>query len=168
MPLLIRSAVMADLPELARVYAAAKAFMRAHGNPNQWNTVYPDPETLAEDIAAGTLFTVEESGAVRGVFALIPGPDPDYAVIDGAWIDDQPYGVIHRIASDGLSHGVFAACLAFARRSYRALRMDTHKDNRVMQALAEKNGFACCGVVHLRGVGPRMAYQWNAPSVRAD
>mgnify|MGYP004576016651 CR=1 FL=1 len=106
--------------------------------------------------------------AVAVVFALIPGPDPDYAVIDGAWIDDQPYGVIHRIASDGLSHGVFAACLAFAKRSYRALRMDTHKDNRVMQALAEKNGFAYCGVVHLRGVGPRMAYQWNAPSVRAD
>lgn len=159
----IRPAVPADLPEFARVYAAAKAYMRANGNPHQWSAIYPDPETLTEDIAAGQLYAVEAAGGVHGVFALIPGADPSYAQIDGAWPNALPYATIHRIASDGRVPGVFAACADFAKARYLAVRMDTHADNQPMQRLAEKHGFVYCGVVQLEGVGPRLAYQWTRP-----
>lgn len=157
----IRLASRSDLPEFARIYEAAKAYMRRSGNPHQWNSRYPDPETLARDIAAGQLYAVEENGERRGVFALIPGAEPSYAVIDGAWPNALPYATIHRIASDGLAKGVFAACVDFAKARYDAVRLDTHADNQTMQHLAEKHGFLRCGIVQLQGVGPRIAYQWT-------
>lgn len=157
----IRLATQADLPAFARVYDAAKAFMRAAGNPNQWSDHYPDPETLRQDIAAGQLYAVTEKDAVCGVFALIPGDEPSYAVIDGAWPNALPYATIHRIASDGTVHGVFSACVEYAKTRYTALRMDTHADNKPMQHVAQKHGFQYCGVVQLQGRGFRLAYQWT-------
>ena len=159
--MLIRPAKPNDLPEFARIYDAAKAYMRASGNPNQWTAAYPDPETLKRDIAAGQLYAVEENEAVHGVFALIPGSEPSYAVIDGAWPNDLPYATIHRIASDGRIHGVFAACADFAKARYCAVRVDTHADNKTMQHLADKNGFIRCGIIQLERGGARIAYQWT-------
>lgn len=160
----IRLASRDDLPAFARIYAAAKAFMRAAGNPRQWTTLYPDPETLTEDIAAGQLYAVTDNGDVHGVFALIPCDDPNYAQIDGAWPNALPYATIHRIASDGAVPGVFSACVDFAKARHAAVRMDTHADNKSMQHLARKHGFQYCGVVQLQGVGPRLAYQWTNPN----
>ncbi len=157
----IRPASFNDLSEFARIYDAAKAYMRASGNPNQWATAYPNPETLKKDIAARQLYAMEENEKVHGVFALIPGPEPSYAVIDGAWPNDLPYVTIHRIASDGRIHGVFAACADFAKARYRAVRIDTHADNKTMQHLADKNGFVRCGIVQLKRGGARIAYQWT-------
>lgn len=161
---MIRLARLSDLPEFARVYDAAKAYMRSSGNPSQWNSIYPDPETLKEDVARNQLYALEENGRVHGVFALVPGDDPDYAEIDGAWPNALPYAAIHRIASDGEMKGVFALCADFAKARFDAVRIDTHADNKTMQHLAQKNGFLRCGIVQLRGVGPRIAYQWT----RAD
>ena len=41
----------------------------------------------------------------------------------------------------------------------RNLRIDTHRDNYVMQRLLEKNGFVRCGLIDLREGGERIAYQ---------
>ncbi len=40
-------------------------------------------------------------------FAFILGEDPTYQQIDGAWLNDQPYGTIHRIAGNGKIKGTF-------------------------------------------------------------
>lgn len=157
----IRPATLDDLPEFARVYDAAKEYMRRSGNPHQWNTIYPDPETLTEDISARHLYAVEAQGRVHGVFALIPGEEPSYARIDGAWPNALPYATIHRIASDGVFPGLFSVCADFAKARHQAVRIDTHEDNKTMQHLATKHGFLRCGIVQLPGVGPRIAYQWT-------
>lgn len=158
----IRPAVQADLPDFERIYNAAKAYMRATGNPHQWASRYPDPQTLKNDIAAGQLYAVTEQGRVHGVFALIPGEDPSYQKIDGAWPNNLPYATIHRIASDGCIPGVFAACVHYAKTHCAAVRIDTHADNQTMRHLAQKHGFVYCGVVQLvSGGGARLAYQWT-------
>ena len=61
-------------------------------------------------------------------------------------------------------HGVFAAIVAFARERAAAtdvanVRVDTHEDNKPMQHLIAKAGFAYCGVIHLADGDPRLAYQ---------
>lgn len=44
---------------------------------------------------------------IVGGFAFIIGREPNYAVIEnGAWHSDQPYGTIHRIASNGQTKGI--------------------------------------------------------------
>ena len=91
---MIRKATTEDLPEILRIYAAARAYMKATGNPNQWGDHHPAQALLEEDIRLGRLY-VEEDGGLHGVFALLFGEDATYAVIeDGAWCNDLPYATI--------------------------------------------------------------------------
>lgn len=159
---MIRHATFNDLPEIARIYAAAKRFMAASGNPNQWNTVYPDELTLTEDIEASRLYVCEIEGALRGVFAFILGEDPTYAYIEnGAWPNALPYGTIHRIASDGQTKGIFAQCFHFALSQIDQIRIDTHQDNKPMQHVLAKHGFRRCGIIYIETGDPRIAYQYS-------
>ena len=98
-----------------------------------------------------------------GTFYFISGKDiePTYAEItDGAWLDDSPYGVIHRIASDGSTKGIGAFCIRWAFDQCGHLRMDTHGDNRVMQRLLKKLGFVHCGTIYVEEDDyPRLAFE---------
>ena len=157
----IRKAIPADLPALREVFAAAKAIMRADGNPTQWAGPYPDDAAVLRDIAGGWGHVLTEGGRVAGYFALIPSPDPTYAYIEGgAWLDDTlPYYVIHRIASLPDVHGVFAATIRYAAGICPNIRIDTHRDNKIMQHNLAKHGFRYCGVIYLANGDPRLAYQ---------
>ena len=52
----VRTAVPGDLPELLRIYAAAREAMKRAGNPTQWGDHRPSRETLEEDIRQNDLF----------------------------------------------------------------------------------------------------------------
>ena len=92
-------------------------------------------------------------------FALLPSPEPTYSHIDGAWLTDEPYGVIHRIASYPDVHGIFSAIIDFAASRYPHLRIDTHRDNRIMQHVIESAGFTYCGIIWLTDGTERLAYE---------
>ena len=159
---MIRQATVQDIPEILRIYGAARAFMRRSGNMTQWSGGYPSEDIVRVDITKNILRVMEnETGHLYAVFALIPGDDPTYARIEGAWKDTSPYATIHRAASDGTEHGVFRAMLDFARTQYNHLRADTHADNIPMQSCLQKNGFAYCGVIYLANGDPRRAYEWS-------
>lgn len=155
----IRKANREDWQEILTIYTRAREYMRQTGNPNQWRTTAPSPQLLSEDIQAGNLYIVTDDVCIHGVFALIPGPDPTYAQIDGAWCNDEPYGVIHRVASAGKRRGILETCLKYCRAQYSNLRIDTHHENRIMQHLLEKHGFIRCGIIQLTNGEPRIAYQ---------
>ncbi|MBQ9661273.1 MAG: N-acetyltransferase [Bacteroidales bacterium] len=158
----IRPASPSDLPALREVFDAAKAIMRADGNASQWAGAYPDEGVLLRDIAGGRGHVLlAEDGSVAGYFAMIPSPEPTYSYIeDGAWLDDTlPYLVIHRIASRPEVHGVFASVIACAAARCPNLRIDTHRDNRIMQHNLLKHGFSYCGIIYLADGAQRLAYQ---------
>ena len=87
--------------------------------------------------------------------------EPTYRHIeDGTWLDDSPYGVVHRLASDGSVKGVGAFCIDWAFRQCGHLRIDTHGDNIVMQNLLAKLGFARRGTIYVEeDEFPRIAYE---------
>ncbi len=159
---MIRRAEKADLPALCEIARLARAYMARTGNPNQWDSGYPDLY-LEKDIGQGQLYVLaDEEGVPHAFFAYVLGPDPSYANIDGAWFNDRPYGTIHRIASDRTVKGVFAQCLDFCADICPNIRADTHADNQIMRHLLEKHGFLCCGTVNLdlrEGDTLRIAYQ---------
>lgn len=160
----IRHATLADLPRMMAIYARARAFMAESGNPNQWGATNWPPEALIRaDIEAGHSYVCEHEGRVIGTFFYDQGADvePTYRVIeDGAWLDEGPYGVVHRIASDGTVKGTGRFCLMWALARCGHLRIDTHGDNRVMQSLLAKCGFTRCGVIHVEeDDDPRFAYE---------
>lgn len=159
---MIRPAIAADLDTLMLLYADARAFMAAHGNPTQWKHS-PTREMLEADIAHGDLYVLEEGGRIEGVFACILGEDPTYQVIEGgAWLDASPYATLHRVAAAKGCHGVFQRVVAFAEGKCPHLRIDTHRDNLPMQHCILKQGFRYCGVIHIADGSARLAYEKTA------
>ena len=162
---MIRKARPEELDRIMEIYKTAQDFMIATGNPTQWARNYPTRELISDDIAGERFYVDEEDGKIHGCFMFRVFEDPTYAKIDdGEWLSDEPYGVIHRVASDGTGHGVFASIVAFARAraeglGLRDVRIDTHEDNKPMQHLVGKAGFAYCGIIHLADGDPRLAYQ---------
>ena len=110
---MFRGAVRGDLPQILKIYAHARAVMKASGNPTQWGDDFPPQELLEEDIDSNRLFLYVVNGQIEAVFAFILGADPTYAAIeDGQWLDDTlPYGTVHRLASAGKHKGVASAVL---------------------------------------------------------
>ena len=122
--------------------------------------------SLGRDDSSNDGVFVISSGAEGGVeksivayFALLPSPEPTYSHIDGAWLSDEPYGVIHRIASYPDVHGIFSTIIDFAASRYPHLRIDTHRDNRIMQHVIESAGFSYCGIIWLTDGTERLAYE---------
>lgn len=158
----IRPAGEADLPAMLRVYEAARSFMVEQGNPHQWaDSGWPPASVISEDIEVGKSFVCETDGRVVACFFYDFGEaiEPTYNVIDGAWIATGPYGVVHRIASDGSARGAGAACLRWALEQSKHLRIDTHEDNRPMRNLLGKLGFTECGIITLENGDPRIAFE---------
>lgn len=154
----IRLCTEGDLPEILAVYDYARDFMARTGNPNQWGRTNPPEALLRTDIECRQLYAMEADGKICGVFAFIPGEDPTYGYIEGNWHHDIPYGTIHRIAGNGREKGILYACLEFCQKRSRYLRIDTHRDNLVMQHLLGKNGFSYCGIIYLANGDPRLAF----------
>ena len=164
--MVIRPATEADSPAVLPVFEAAKAIMRADGNHDQWGAPgFPGDALLLRDIARGGGYVISseaEGGVEKSIvayFALLPSPEPTYSHIDGAWLTDEPYGVIHRIASYSEVHGIFSAIIDFAAARYPHLRIDTHRDNRIMQHLIDAAGFTYCGIIWLEDGTERLAYE---------
>ena len=154
----VRLAEKNDLPEVAKIYDEARAFMRSYGNMDQWPTErYPALWSAEQDLEDGILYVTENEKGITGTFVLLDGPDPTYGYIEeGAWRSDTPYGAIHRVASRG--GGTLAAALEFAKARYDHIRMDTHRDNAPMRHLLEKMGFSYRGIIYVEDGTPRMAF----------
>ncbi|MGI6013260.1 MAG: GNAT family N-acetyltransferase [Oscillospiraceae bacterium] len=157
----IRVAERRDMIAILAIYEIARNYMRENGNPFQWGDSHPSAEMVEEDIALGRSYVlIGNDGNVHGVFVFIIGEDPTYHTIyEGQWLNDDTYGVIHRIASDGKQKGLFANAISFCKENCRNVRIDTHADNRTMQHLIEKNGFQRCGVIYIEDGSSRIAYQ---------
>ena len=157
----IRTATEADLPAIMKVLEAGRSIMLASGNLHQWPEGYPTRERVRGDIGPGYGKVMEEDGSIVAYFACIPSPDPTYAVIEGGqWLDDEkPYYVIHRIASYPEAHGVFQTLMEYLEGITDNVRIDTHKDNKIMQGLLAKYGFTYCGIIYIASGAPRLAYQ---------
>ncbi|MDE6286179.1 MAG: GNAT family N-acetyltransferase [Muribaculaceae bacterium] len=142
------------------VYDRAKSFMRASGNLTQWAGAYPAQADVEADVAAGNLYVAEDAeGRVVMVFAFIPGEDPTYNRIDGAWLNDDDYGTIHRIATDGSVARCFDRAVGFCLSRTDNIRIDTHRDNRPMLKALRRAGFTRCGVIICADGTPREAFQ---------
>lgn len=150
-----------DLGRIMEIFEAAKRFMRTNGNNTQWDGAYPEKELILNEIDARHCYVVlNTKGAIIGTFCFIIGADPTYASIeDGAWLNDAPYGTIHRLASDGTDNGVGHRCIEFCASIIGNLRAETHNDNIPMQNLLAKEGFMHCGIIYLKDGSPRIAYQ---------
>lgn len=155
-----RNAVPNDLPDMFAIFDDAKEKMRQSGNHLQWTNGYPEESLLREDMARNESYVIEHEGKIVATFVLAFGEEPTYKQIyEGAWVNDMPYGTIHRIASRHGEHGIFGQVVEWASRQVVSLRIDTHRDNAPMRHLVIKYGFIYCGIIYLQNGDERLAYQ---------
>lgn len=143
---MVRKARTEDIEAMMNIYEKAREYMKHNGNP-QWEIFSFTPEEVMEDIKSGDYFVVERNGRVCGSMGLPVGEDPAYAsgLDEGQWLYDGEYGTVHKLASDGTEHGVFAELLEYAKGICPHIRLDTHRDNDTMHYLVGQLGFRYCG-----------------------
>ena len=153
----IRKSTLADLPTILNLRDQAREIMRSYGNTFQWPDGYPRDDMFKKDIElGGSHVMLDEQGRVVGTFALLPSPEVTYnKIYDGQWLDEEPYHVIHRIASTPSSHGILDAL----ESQVSNIRIDTHEANIIMRKGLERHGYQYCGIIYLLDGNARMAFQ---------
>lgn len=168
----LRHAVQEDLPAIMEIISEAQSYFSRKGI-HQWQNGYPNPEVISNDIRKGNSYVVSEDASEAGPAGRILATvmisfdgEPTYARIDGEWITDKPYAVIHRLAVRPEWKGrniagwiIGQAEQMCADRKYPCIRIDTHKENHSMQQVAVKNGFQYCGIIIVADGSPRLAYE---------
>ena len=104
-------------------------------------------------------------GNVIAYGAVVFDGEPAYDAIEGAWLTDGEYVVLHRMAvADGeKARGVATEFMrrveAMAHgRGTGSMRVDTNFDNRYMLRMLGRLGFVYCGKVRYRS-GERLAFE---------
>jgi len=159
---MIRKATMADMGELQVIYHNARQYMKNTGNPTQWGDTNPPVEKLEKDIELGQLYVCYDDEEIYGAFVLQPGIEPNYVTPrEGRWLNEEPYGTVHRIASRGTRPGVFDEAIGFCKAQIDNVRIDTHPNNKTMQHLCTSRGFVECGRITIaRDGSERIIYHW--------
>jgi L-amino acid N-acyltransferase YncA len=158
----IRKSTMKDLSRILAIYEYAREFMQKTGNPNQWRDNHPPLDAVEADIKNGNSYVCvggEANEEILAVFFFTTKPDPTYTEISGTWLNDEPYGVIHRIARASVqsAKGAAAFCINWCFAQIPNLRIDTHEDNAPMLKLLGKLGFKRCGIIKLENQEDRVA-----------
>ena len=156
----IRKSTRSDLDDILKIYEIARKFMRENGNPTQWKNDRPKKESIISDIKKGIHYVIVDDGVLVGCFSFMIDNDPYYDYIeDGAWLNNELYGVIHKAASAQIKKGIMNIILGFCEAQASNIRIDTHKDNIVMQSILESHGYIKCGIIYVDDNTPRIAYQ---------
>lgn len=162
---MIRKAKLKDIDKIENLIYQAKDYLKKQ-NIDQWQDGYPNRETLLYDIEKGCSYILMQ-GQIIGTMYFEIADDPDYLRIDGKWLCEGRYGVIHRLALDDAYKGKSYAkkMLEYAigiceKEKAVSIRIDTHEKNLSMRRFLEKNGFIECGVIYIRGISPRIAYEY--------
>lgn len=158
---MIRKAKSKDIDEVMKIYDIGRRHMRDEGNVNQWINGYPKREMIEDDISKGNLYIVEENHEMLAAFAYIVGIDETYIEIEGKWLNEDPYGTVHRIGSNFKRKGIMKEVKDYCLNQVPTLRIDTHHDNKSMGMTLRSLGFTYCGIIYVEDGSPRDAYQFT-------
>ena len=156
----VRRTQASDIEAVLEIYSHARAFMAASGNPFQWGDSSPPAEVVMSDAESDGYVVVEDSQIIGVFYFKVNAYEPAYDYIDGAWISNMPYAVIHRCAVRDNAKGIGQFILDWCSSRFSNIRVDTHEDNAPMKNLLSKNGFIRCGKVYYnKANGERIAFQ---------
>ena len=161
-----RKSTKSDITKIMDIVKQAQVYFKEQ-NIDQWQNNYPNEEVINNDIENGESYVMLENGNIIATTVISFTKEKSYEnIIDGKWITNDKYGVIHRIAVDsnykglGLSHEIIKyseeLCLS---NNIHSIRVDTHEENIPMQNLLKKNNFKYCGIIFLEDGAKRIAFE---------
>lgn len=162
---LLRKAEERDRERIWEILLQAKAQMRREGR-RQWDEAYPSMEHVSADLARGWGHVLcDERGGVAACGAVVYDGEPAYERLDGRWLSEAPYVVVHRlaVAEEARHRGMALRFMQEVERMSRergveSFKVDTNFDNLRMLHLLEKLGFVYCGEISYQQ-GQRKAFE---------
>mgnify|MGYP000843604390 FL=1 len=162
-----RKSTFDDVERILEIIEKAKIELRKLGL-DQWQNGYPDREVIENDVKNGISYVLEDIEKnenelksenfikILGTIVLSPKKEEPYSKIEGKWITDDDYIVIHRLAVDSetKNKGIATKILEFSEKEciknkILSIKADTHGNNEPMKRFLEKNRFSYCGVIYL-------------------
>lgn len=154
-----------QINDVMNIINQAKKYFK-NNSINQWQDGYPNEDSILNDINNNKSQVLIDNNQVLGTMYFAIEDDPTYHYIDGSWISQKPYAVIHRIAIDEKIKGqniayelVKYAILQCKENYIQSIRIDTHRDNLSMQSFLKKHGFILCGIIYLSNGDERLAFE---------
>jgi len=162
--LLLRKATLSEIPQIWEIIQDAIEQRRLEGS-QQWQDGYPNELSITNDINNGYGFVLTENDSIVCYAAIIFDIEPAYEKIEGKWLTNDDYVVVHRVAVSKLAKGKGIATKLFLKieelavqQNVYSIKVDTNFDNVPMLKILDKLNYTYCGEVYFRG-GARRAYE---------
>ena len=159
--MIIRLAILGDIPGIMQLIAEVVPAMNAAGN-FQWDSTYPNATVFEKDIELRQLWVADADGDIAGVSAITTDQEAEYAQV--GWDLNETAIVTHRLAvstryrGQGIAAKLMQQAEAEAtRRGIKTLRVDTNTSNKATQQLFPKLGYQYAGEIGL-GFRPNLRF----------
>lgn len=151
---MLRKAKSTELDEIMLIIEDGREFLRQQ-RINQWQHGSPSKETIEQDIKEQTSYVYEIDRNIVAT-AMLTNYDRDYENYPTLWSKCDNYLVIHRMATlknirnQGIGRQFLSAIMDFAKKeNIDYIRIDTHKDNKIMRKFLSDFGFVKLGEIKL-------------------
>ena len=151
---MLRKTKSTELDEIMLIIEDGREFLQQQGI-NQWQHGSPGKEIIEQDIKNQTSYVYETDRNIVAT-AMITNYDRDYENYPTLWSKCDNYLVIHRIATiknkrnQGVGRQFLSAIVKFAKKeNIDYIRIDTHKNNKIMRKFLSNFGFVELGEIKL-------------------
>ena len=163
----MRKAKFSDLDNVKNIVEDAKLALKNDG-VDQWQRGTPDLSVIARQVSRDQAYVYEKDGKILAYAYLSYDYEPTYGSVMNVMKGNNPY-TIHTfcVDKDAKGAGVASKFMEEIKDQARldgkdSLRIDTQADNKKMQGLIGKVGFAYKGVIYIRDfdvTAQRLAYE---------
>jgi GNAT superfamily N-acetyltransferase len=160
----IRLGTTQDTPWIMEAIELCRPILAAHQS-GQWQGTEPSQKTIENDILHRQFYLLTFNDRLIGGAALLPRDNAYDHLLSGAWLNQDPYIVIHRFFIHPTFHGqklskVFLTLIEewVWRKGINNIRLDTHERNIPMKGLLRSMSYLQVGRVNLPQAGERMVY----------
>ncbi len=142
-----------DVSLAMEIINEAKMHLKEQGI-NQWQTGYPDYECIKQDSLKNRGYFITQNENILGYLCIDFEAEPAYNTLNGDWLSDKNYVVVHRMAFAKIARGKNLSNKVFdlvedlsKKKGVNYFRVDTDADNLKMQHILKKNGFNFRGTI---------------------
>ena len=160
-----RTAYLRELEDCWNVIEEARSLMNANGS-TQWTSEYPSKQDIMEDLNNGNAYVVTVDGKIAVYGAVVLNGEPQYEFLEGKWLTDGNYYVVHRLATlpefqgRGLAKEFMRHVNSLCQvEEVPSIKIDTHANNRPMIHLLSTLAYSICGRVNYGKRGMRFAFE---------
>lgn len=138
---------------------------RKEDGSSQWQNGYPNLKTIGDDINDKSGYVLIKNSKVVAYVSIKINDELAYEKIEGKWLTNSDFLVLHRMAVDknylgkGIATNVFKLVEDIAKENQIcSIKVDTNFDNEPMLQIFKKLGYQYCGKVFF-GTSERMAFE---------